>query len=52
MTVKADEISKILKERIAEFTPTQSLDETGSVLSVADGVCLSLIHISEPTRPY
>ena len=39
MTVKADEISKILKERIAEFTPTQSLDETGSVLSVADGVC-------------
>lgn len=36
--MKADEISKILKERIQDFSPTSELSETGTVLSVSDGV--------------
>lgn len=42
MAIKADEISKILKERIQSFTSSQELNETGSVISVSDGV--SKVH--------
>lgn len=38
MAIKAEDISRILKERISDFSATQELTETGSVLSVADGV--------------
>ena len=38
MTNKADEISRLLKERIQNFTSSQELSETGSVISIADGV--------------
>ncbi|MCB0333363.1 MAG: F0F1 ATP synthase subunit alpha [Bdellovibrionales bacterium] len=38
MTMKADEISRILKERISDFSASQELSETGTVLSVSDGV--------------
>ncbi len=36
--MNADEISKILKERIQDFSPSGELRETGTVLSVSDGV--------------
>lgn len=39
MVIKADEISRILKERIEKFSQVQELSETGSVISVGDGIC-------------
>ncbi|MCB0353040.1 MAG: F0F1 ATP synthase subunit alpha [Bdellovibrionales bacterium] len=38
MSGKAEEISRILKERIQGFSAGQELAETGSVISVSDGV--------------
>ncbi len=38
MTINAQEITQILKDRITNFTATQELDETGTVISVGDGV--------------
>lgn len=37
--MKADEISQILKEKIANFTPQAEVSETGTVISVGDGIC-------------
>jgi F-type H+-transporting ATPase subunit alpha len=37
--MKAEEISQILKQRISQFSSTQELSETGTVISVGDGVC-------------
>ncbi len=37
MSIKADEISKIIKDRLSSFSATQDLSETGFVLSVGDG---------------
>lgn len=39
METNADEISKILKERIAQSAVGQVLSETGTVISVGDGIC-------------
>lgn len=39
MKEKAEEISEILKQRITSFTPTRELSETGTILSVGDGIC-------------
>lgn len=39
MAIKAEEISQILKEKIIKFTPSQELNETGTVISVGDGIC-------------
>jgi F-type H+/Na+-transporting ATPase subunit alpha len=36
--IKADEISKILREQIANYEQTISVDEVGSVISVGDGI--------------
>jgi len=36
--IKADEISKILREQIANYEQTVSVDEVGSVNSVGDGI--------------
>jgi F-type H+-transporting ATPase subunit alpha len=36
--IKADEISKILREQIANYDQTVSVDEVGSVISVGDGI--------------
>src|SRR5271156_175859 len=36
--IKADEISKILREQIANYGQTVSVDEVGSVISVGDGI--------------
>lgn len=36
--MQGDEISKILRERISNFTSSQDLSETGTVLMAADGV--------------
>ncbi len=36
--IKADEISKILREQIANYEQTVSIDEVGSVISVGDGI--------------
>ncbi|MBN8548546.1 MAG: F0F1 ATP synthase subunit alpha [Deltaproteobacteria bacterium] len=37
-TIKPEEISRILKDRISNFTASQELSETGSVISVGDGI--------------
>ena len=52
MDIRAAEISTILKDQIANFGSEAEVAEVGQVLSVGDGIALSLIHISEPTRPY
>lgn len=39
MTMRADEISQILKEKISRFTPSTEVSETGTVISVGDGIC-------------
>src|SRR5499425_1448680 len=36
--IKADEISKILREQIASYEQSVSVDEVGSVISVGDGI--------------
>src|SRR6266576_607101 len=36
--IKADEITKILKEQIANFDSTVTTDEVGTVISVGDGI--------------
>jgi F-type H+/Na+-transporting ATPase subunit alpha len=36
--IKADEISKILREQIANYEQAVSVDEVGSVISVGDGI--------------
>ncbi len=36
--IKSDEISKILREQIANYEQTISVDEVGSVISVGDGI--------------
>jgi ATP synthase F1, alpha subunit len=36
--IRADEVSAIIKERIENFSLNVDIDETGSVISVADGV--------------
>ena len=38
MSVQADEISSILKEKIADFNLSVEMDEVGRVLSVGDGI--------------
>lgn len=38
MQIRADEISKVLKEQIKNYSKTIEVSETGSVLSVGDGV--------------
>ena len=38
MSVQADEISSILKERIADFDLSTDMTEVGRVLSVGDGI--------------
>ena len=38
MSVKADEISSILKEKIADFDLSTDMSEVGKVLSVGDGI--------------
>src|SRR3954465_10085153 len=37
-TIRADEISRVLKEQIKNYNKTIEVSETGSVLSVGDGV--------------
>ena len=36
--IKADEISKILREQIENYEQTVSVDEVGAVISVGDGI--------------
>src|SRR6266436_2731502 len=36
--IKADEISKILREQIANYEQTVAVEEVGSVISVGDGI--------------
>ena len=38
MSVQADEISSILKEKIADFDLSSDMTEVGRVLSVGDGI--------------
>jgi F-type H+-transporting ATPase subunit alpha len=39
MTIKASEISEILKQRISSSATTTELAETGTVIDVGDGIC-------------
>ncbi len=39
MTIGADEISRILKEKISNFSGAPETSETGTVISVGDGIC-------------
>ena len=39
MSTKAEEISRILKDRISNFSASSELSETGSVISIGDGIC-------------
>ncbi|MCO6431275.1 MAG: F0F1 ATP synthase subunit alpha [Deltaproteobacteria bacterium] len=39
MNMRADEISQILKEKIANFSSSHDVSETGTVISVGDGIC-------------
>lgn len=39
MEGRADEITSLLRERIAQFRPSSELSEVGTVLSVGDGIC-------------
>ena len=39
MAIKAEEISRIIQDRISTFSAGQELSETGTVLSVGDGIC-------------
>jgi F-type H+-transporting ATPase subunit alpha len=36
--IKADEISKILREQIANYESTVAVDEVGTIISVGDGI--------------
>src|ERR1700716_1997900 len=36
--IKADEISKILREQIENYEQTVSVDEVGAIISVGDGI--------------
>src|ERR1700751_4222752 len=36
--IKADEISKILREQIEDYQQTVSVDEVGAIISVGDGI--------------
>ena len=36
--IKADEISKILREQIANYEQTVAVDEVGAIISVGDGI--------------
>ena len=36
--IKADEISKILREQIANYEQTVAVDEVGTIISVGDGI--------------
>jgi len=38
MQIKAEEISQIIKDQIGEYETTVDLDETGTVISVGDGI--------------
>lgn len=38
MDIRAEEISQILKERISKFSAAQEVSETGTVISVGDGI--------------
>ncbi len=38
MAIDADEINKILKDKIQNYTSAQELSETGTIISVSDGV--------------
>jgi F-type H+-transporting ATPase subunit alpha len=38
MSLNSDEISRVLKEKISNFSSESELEETGTVLTVADGV--------------
>lgn len=39
MDIRADEISKILKDKISNYQASQELAETGTVISAGDGIC-------------
>ena len=38
VTIKADEISRVLKEQIKNYNKSVEISETGTVLAVGDGV--------------
>ena len=47
--IKADEISKILREQIENYEQTVSVDEVGAIISVGDGI--ARVHGLEKSWP-
>ena len=39
MAIRADEISRVLREEIENYERAVNVAETGSVISVGDGIC-------------
>ena len=39
MTISADEIGRVLREKIKNFSATSDVSETGTVIAVGDGIC-------------
>ncbi len=42
MQIKAEEISQIIKDQIGEYETSIDLNETGTVISVGDGIATCL----------
>ena len=42
MQIKAEEISQIIKDQIGEYETSIDLNETGTVISVGDGIARGL----------
>ena len=51
LNIDAKAISDSLKSTLGDWKDSVKDDVVGYVSAIADGVALSLIHISEPTRP-
>ena len=50
MTIKADEISKIIKDQLGDYSLDVDVAEVGTVVSVGDGIA-RLHALKEPWQP-
>ena len=52
LTLSASDIAAAITKGLDGYKPSVEARTVGRVTEVGDGIALSLIHISEPTRPY
>ena len=50
MSLKASEISQLIKERIENFETTAVARDVGTVIGVTDGIAVSYTHLTLPTN--